>query len=162
MRDNNAGLLKEPMKKLLDSKILLKSFPLIFVTAFLLLLTVPNPLLVKEQAETKPQTVTEVENKTNTNQIDMSSGENSVKVEVDNKVQASTDNNNNNQTTPTQGTCTVTINGVTTVVPADQVKIDESGPEDQNVQVNCHNEVNSSTNKSSTKTKVDINVNSSP
>ena len=63
------------------------------------------------------------------------------------------------------GTCKVTRNGVVTIVPADQVNINESSAGDINVKVECDNSTSSSTNNSSNKTSIkndiDVNVNTS-
>ncbi|HEY4695109.1 MAG TPA: hypothetical protein VIH52_04085, partial [Candidatus Nanoarchaeia archaeon] len=123
---------------MLDSKVFLKSFPILFIFGFLLLLTIPNPLLVNEKSSTKEPEVTEEAADKDEN------GENSVKVDVNKSVQGETD-----QSSTGVGTCTVTKNGVTEVVPADQVTIDEKSSGDINIKVDCENSSSSSSNKTS-------------
>lgn len=65
----------------------------------------------------------------------------------------------------TSGTCTVTRNGVVTIVPANQININETGPGDKNVKVECNNSTSqtngSNSNNTSIKSKIDVNVNTS-
>nr|QBM01647.1 hypothetical protein [uncultured archaeon] len=136
---------------MLDSKVFLKSFPILFIFGFLLLLTIPNPLLVNEKSSTKEPEVTEEAADKDEN------GENSVKVDMNNSVQGEVDHPSSGS-----GTCTVTKNGVTEVVPADQVTIDEKSSGDINIKVDCENSSSSSSNKTSIENKIDIKAESSP
>jgi hypothetical protein len=140
--------------KLADSQIFLRSFPLLVVGGILLLLTVPNPLLVKEENSETKQGSTKIQDKTN----DLKTGENSVKVDVNNSIQGTTDNNS--QSSPSSGTCKVTKNGVTEIIPASQVNIDEESTEDLNIIVECESK-SSSSNQTSVKNEVNIKANSS-
>lgn len=60
------------------------------------------------------------------------------------------------------GTCKVTKNGVTTVVPSDQITVNESSSGDINLKVDCNSGSKSSsgTSKNTTSIKTNINVNS--
>lgn len=63
------------------------------------------------------------------------------------------------------GTCKITKNGVTSIVPADEVKVYERSAGDVNVKIECQgsqsNNNGSSTNKSDIKTDIKIETNTS-
>lgn len=70
------------------------------------------------------------------------------------------EDSNSNSSSNNSGTCQVTKNGVTEIVPADQVNVNETGSGDISVKVVCDNKVESN---SSTKVenKVNVKVNTS-
>jgi len=138
--------------------VLLKAFPLLIITGLLLLLTVPNPLMVKEENKKQEPKVEsqKTDSQTNSSEVQINEGDNSVKVDVNNKVQSAEDQTS--QSNP--GTCKVTINGETKVVPADQVNVNETGSGDKNISVDCETNTNSSSNQTTVKNKIDINTSS--
>ena len=59
----------------------------------------------------------------------------------------------------TSGTCTVTKNGVTTIVPSDQVNINENSSADVNVKVDCKSTSSNSSSSYSNSSSVNTNIN---
>ncbi|HSX58288.1 MAG TPA: hypothetical protein VLE47_03430, partial [Candidatus Saccharimonadales bacterium] len=149
--------------------ILSHKFPILLVILLTLLSisSVSTGLITKSENQEKSPSVKKTNStvKTSSTPETINDGENSVKVNVDDKISAnqnSADTNSSNTSTQ-NGTCTVTKNGVTTVVPADQVKIDEHVSGDVTVKVNCENKINQSNSSStSVNNKIDVKVNSTP
>lgn len=119
--------------------------------------------LIKGESRTENKNETKVEETasedSNTEGVTVEEGNNSAKVKVENEV------NSGASGSGAIGTCTVTKNGVTTVVPANEVKINEKSDEDINVKIDCDNSYQSnngnSSNKATIKNDVKINVSTS-
>lgn len=135
----------------------LKFSPLLISLFFLSLLIVSAPLYLSEEKSSQPVKTTERNSNNTTTPTD---NDNSVKVNIDNSVKGVVDSNPNQN-----GTCSVTRNGVTEIVPADKVNVNESGSGDINVKVECNNSSystnGSGSNKTSIKNDIKVNVNSS-
>jgi len=137
--------------------LLLKYSPLLIALFFLSLLAVSAPLFLSEDKAKSSVKTTEINS--NNTKATTEVGDNSVKVNIDNSVKGTSDISNQS------GTCSVTRNGVTEIVPADKVNVNENGSGDLNVKVVCDNSSSStngnSSNKTSIKNNVNVHVNSS-
>lgn len=142
------------LMKTFDKKSLIRFSPLLIVSILFIVLAFVNPPLFKSENSEKLSTKKVVENKSpEINIATESSGDNSVKVNIDN---SNTTSNTNSQT----GTCTVTKNGKTQTVPAGSVNINEKSSGDINVKVDC-NSSSSTSNQTSIKNDVNVKVNTS-
>ncbi len=87
--------------------------------------------LIKNDSVTKPTVEkTKVEDSSSGN-VNVEKSNNSANVEVNNKVKSEQTSQSTN------GTCKVTRNGVVTIVPANQVNVNEKSSGDINVKVEC-------------------------
>lgn len=140
--------------KTFERSSLVKFSPLLVLAIVFFVLALLNPPLFKGENSEKLSTKKVVENKSpEINIATESSGDNSVKVNIDN---SNTTSKTNSQT----GTCTVTKNGKTEIVPAGSVNINEKSSGDINVKVDC-NSSSSTSNQTSIKNNVDVKVNTS-
>lgn len=130
--------------RLLNRSVLLKYSPLLVSLFFLLVIIAAKPLYLNQNKE-KPVASTKIEQEDNKNTQEITSNEGNVQG-ANNSVDINLNNqtSGNSSSTENKGTCKVTKNGVTTIVPADQVKINEKSGGDVNIKVECENKVNSS------------------
>ncbi len=131
-----------------------KAHKFLLVTLILLVLfgalAVSNYLIKGEsKTETKSETTSEkVEETSDSANVSVEEGNNSAKVKLENEVNSGENNSG------AIGTCTVTKNGVTTVVPANEVNINEHSKGDISVKVDCDNTYSSSNGSSSNKATI--------
>jgi hypothetical protein len=127
----------------------------VLVLLVLFLAALFSTSLIKNESDTKVNVEkTSVEESDGTG-VTVEEGNNSTKVQVNNQIKSE----QTSQTNPNPGTCTVTRNGVVTIVPADQVNVKETGNGDKNVKVVCNNSSSSSTNNGNNQTTIDNKVN---
>jgi hypothetical protein len=137
---------------------------LVFLFGLAALLLIPSPIVKNTNDSVLNTKATQEpidEVKVNENKVEGSTkteGGSSVSVNVDN----STSVNQNGNNFSSEGTCTLIKNGVTTTVPASQVKINEKNRSGGSidVKVDCKNSVNSNS-SNSTNNKVEIHTNTS-
>lgn len=115
--------------------------------------------LIENDSVTKPA-VEKTKAEANSNdKVNVEEGSNYVNVDVNNQVKSEQTSQSTN------GTCKIIRNGVVTIVPADQVNVNEKSDGDINVKVECDNSSSSATtngsNKTSIKHDIDVNVNTS-
>ena len=138
---------------------LLKYSPLLVSLFFLSVIVVSSPAYLSEEKTTGVIKTNEKNTQTQDSPQE-SKPDNSVKVNIDNSVKGTIDDNTNQP-----GTCKVTRNGVTEIVPADKVDVNENGSGDINVKVECDNSSTTtngnSLNKTSIKNDINVKVNSS-
>ncbi len=133
---------------------------------FLLLAGLTSTELIKNESTSKDKKAEKPATSSENGQVNsqVTTGNSSAEVKVENKTEPQPPSNSqSNSSNP--GTCKVTKNGVTTTVPADEVNINETGPGDKNIKVECDNKQSTSTNngsnQSSIENKVKIDVNTS-
>ncbi len=142
--------------RFLNRDLILKYSPLLVSLFFLSLIIISAPLYLADQKTSSKVNVRTEKGSNQPQPITENSNEGNSK----SSVKAATDTN----TTP-NGTCKVTKNGVTQIVPAGQVNVTEKSSGDISVKVECNNSTSSadgsSSNKTSIKNSINVNVNSS-
>ena len=137
---------------------LLKYNPLLISLFFLSAIVVSAPLYLSKETISEIGKTSEKSTQTQS-PTEKSKSDNSVKVNIDNSVKGTTDDNTNQP-----GTCKVTRNGVTEIVPADKVDINENSSGDINVKAECDNSSSTTngngSNKTSIKNSIQIEANS--
>ncbi len=110
--------------------------------------------LIKGESKTETKSETKVEEEvsedsnTKSEGVTVEEGESSAKVKLENEVNSGKNNGG------AVGTCTITKNGVTTVVPSNEVNINEHSKGDISVKVDCDNTYSSSNGSSSNKATI--------
>jgi hypothetical protein len=140
-------------------------FP-IFIAILLLVFStiVGSQQLIKNAEQTKPVVKESSVESAESNEVTAEIKEGEAKAEVKVNNESGVNSNQNGQ--GSTGTCKVTRNGVTEIVPADQVNVNEKSSGDITVKVECDSTLNqsngSSSNNTSIKNKIDVNVSSFP
>lgn len=138
--------------RIFDRLSLIKFSPLLIVAIIFFVLAFINPPIFKGESSEKVETTKIATESSPEIKVSTGSASNSVNVNVGD---SQTVNGKDSS-----GTCTVTKNGKTEVVPADSVNVNEKSSGDINVKVDCNNSTNTS-NQSSVKNNVNVKVNTS-
>ncbi len=91
--------------------------------------------------------------KSDNTSVEVKEGTSSAKVNIENSTPP------NQSGTGSSGVCKVTRNGVVTYVPSNQVNVNETGPGDKNVKVECNNSTSQSNESDTNNNSVNSNIN---